>query len=222
MSFMHKKFFGLSLCCLLILAAGCKKSTTVQPAAGPQTQTTPIAKDSGAAKYDACALLANQEIETIEGSPVTETKPSGRSDTGLSFSQCFFTTAEFNRSVSLSVTQSDPTAPAKRSVKQYWQEMFGSYEGEQKEKEHEQEADKEKRESLRDQKREKGEEAESVPPKKITGVGEEAFWIGSRVGGALYVLKKNAFIRVSVGGPDPEPAKIEKCKALAQKALARL
>src|SRR6266513_4164181 len=220
MSFMHKKLFSLSLCCLFILAAGCKKSTTVQPAAGPQKQATPIAKESGAAKYDACVLLTNQEIEGIEGSPVTETKPSGRSDSGLSFSQCFFTTAEFNKSGSLSVTQSDPAAPAKRSVKQYWAEMFGSYEGEQKEKEHEQEADKEKRESLRDQKREKGEEGESVPPKKITGVGEEAFWIGSRVGGALYVLKRNAFIRVSVGGPDPEPAKIEKCKALAQKALA--
>ena len=219
MSFMHEKFFGSSLCCLLILAAGCKKSTTVQSSATPQPQATPASKDSGAPKYDACVLITNQEIEAIEASPVKETKPSGRSDSGLHFSQCFYTTAEFNRSVSLSVTQSDPDAPAKRTAKQYWEEMFGSYEGEQKE--HEQEADKEKRESLREQRREKREE-EAVPPKKVTGVGEEAFWIGSRVGGALYVLKNNAFVRVSVGGPDPEEKKIEKCKALAEKALGRL
>jgi hypothetical protein len=217
---MPKMFFGSCLCSLLVLLAGCNKSTSVQSPVAPQAQATPATKESGGTKYDACALVTNQEIEAIEGSPVKDTKPSEHSDNGLRFAQCFYTTAEFNRSVSLSVTQIDPDAPAKRSVKEYWEEMFRKYEDEQKEPE--QETDKEKKESLREQKREKGEEAESVPPKKITGVGEEAFWIGSRVGGALYVLKSNAFIRVSVGGPDPQPGKIEKCKALAKKALDRL
>ena len=105
--------------------------------------------------------------------------------------------------------------------------MFDKFKNEGKEKEREaekaeQEADKEKRESLRGQKREREEEGEGVPPKKVTGVGDEAYWLGNRVGGALYVLKKDGFIRVSVGGPDPEEGKIEKCKALAEKALSRL
>ena len=84
------------------------------------------------------------------------------------------------------------------------------------------EGDKEKRESLREQDRVRGEEEKSIPPKKIDGVGDEAFWIGNRVGGALYVLKKDAFIRISIGGPDNEESKIKKLKALAEKALPRL
>ena len=38
------------------------------------------------------------------------------------------------------------------------------------------------------------------------------------------VLKKDkdAFIRISVGGPDKEEIKIDKCKALVQKAIDRL
>jgi hypothetical protein len=42
------------------------------------------------------------------------------------------------------------------------------------------------------------------------------------MGGALYVLKNDVFIRVSVGGPDSEEIKINHCKALAGKALSRL
>ena len=68
----------------------------------------------------------------------------------------------------------------------------------------------------------KGEEEEGIPPTKIDGIGEAAYWMGSRVGGALYVLKKDAFIRISVGGADTQEAKIDKSKALAQKALDRL
>jgi hypothetical protein len=216
---MFKQILVIFVCGLAALS-GCKKRDNAPPPPKTQAQGTAVPNEQGPLKYDACVLITNQEIETIEGSPVKDTKPSGRSDNGLRFSQCFYTTAEFNRSVSLAVTQRDPDKPAPRSAKQYWEEMFAKYRGEHKEPE--QEADKEKRESLREQRREKGEEGEGVPPKKITGVGDQAFWLGTRVGGALYVLKNDAFIRVSVGGPDPEPGKIEKCKALAQKALARL
>jgi hypothetical protein len=218
---MHQKLFGSCLCGLLVLLTACNKSSSLRSSATPQAQTTPAAaKESNVVKYDACLLISSKDIEEIEGSPLKETKPSGRSDAGLRFSQCFYTTAEFNRSVSLAVTQTDPDSPAKRSVKEYWEQTFGKYKEEKKEPE--QPGDKEKKESLEERRRERGEEAESVPPKKITGVGDDAFWIGSRVGGALYVLKNDAFIRVSVGGPDPEQGKIDKCKALAQKALDRL
>jgi len=44
------------------------------------------------------------------------------------------------------------------------------------------------------------------------------------VGGTLYVLKKekDVFMRISVGGADNEETKINKSKALAQKAIERL
>ena len=42
------------------------------------------------------------------------------------------------------------------------------------------------------------------------------------MGGALYVLKNDVFIRISVGGPESEDAKINRCKALAEKALSHL
>ena len=66
------------------------------------------------------------------------------------------------------------------------------------------------------------EKEESVSPKKIDGIGEEAFWTSNRFGGILYVLKGDAFISISLGGTDDEETKIKKSKALAEKALNRL
>jgi hypothetical protein len=44
----------------------------------------------------------------------------------------------------------------------------------------------------------------------------------TRFGGALYVLKKDSFNRISVGGSDNEETNIKKSKALAEKALQGL
>ena len=82
----------------------------------------------------------------------------------------------------------------------------------------EKEGDEEKKKSLRENDQEEG----KMFPKKITGVGEAAWWSANRMGGALYVLKGNVFIRISVGGPETEEVRIEKTKALAAKALSRL
>jgi hypothetical protein len=68
----------------------------------------------------------------------------------------------------------------------------------------------------------KKEEGEEKEPVKVDGIGDEAFWTGTRVGGALYVLKGNSYIRISVGGAGDQAAKIEKSKALAASALKRL
>jgi hypothetical protein len=66
------------------------------------------------------------------------------------------------------------------------------------------------------------EDDKTGPPKKIDGLGDAAYWTANRMDGALYVLKNNAFIRISVSGPDKEEAKIDRSKALAQKALSQL
>src|SRR5204863_7654760 len=129
----------------------------------------------------------------------------GAANEGMRVSQCFYTAQEFSRSVSLAVTRSDPGSSAKRTANGYWEQTFAQFAKEEKEKAVESESDQEKKESLREQ-RQKGEEEKGAPPKKIPGVGNEAFWIGNRVGGALYVLRKDkdTFIRISVGGPDNE------------------
>jgi hypothetical protein len=227
---MGKKLFTLFFCCSLAILAACGKpaassasasQATALPAGSVTAQAATVkggGHESGAAGFDVCALITKEEIARIQGSPVSEAKSSGHSDRGLRVSQCFYTTAEFNRSVVLNVTQSDPDSREKREPKDFWKETFGQYSGEAKEHE----GDKEKRESLGEQHRGKGEEEKSNPPKKIDGVGDEAFWIGNRVGGALYVLKKDAFIRISIGGPDDEQSKIKKLKMLAEKALPRL
>ena len=166
---------------------------------------------------DACTLLTGAEIQEVEGSPFQETKSSANSNGGLRVSQCFYSVAEFAKSVSLAMTQPDNASPNRRSAKSYWHDTFGRYDSKAEEKE----GDKEKRESLKKQAGEH-EEEEAAPPKKIDGLGDAAYWTGNRVGGALYVLHHDAFIRVSVGGGDPEDKKIEKCKALAEKALKRM
>jgi hypothetical protein len=117
-------------------------------------------------------------------------------------------------SVSLAVTQGNPNNPAAPNAKAYWEKTFGSF---RKEEAGEQGEKKEKGEGRGREESEKG-----TPPKKIEGVGEEAFWSGNRFGGALYVLKKEMILRLSVGGPDNEETKINKSKALAQKAIERL
>ena len=66
------------------------------------------------------------------------------------------------------------------------------------------------------------EEEEGARPQPVPRLGDEAFWTGSHVGSALYVLKRDVFIRISVGGSGDLASKFEKSKTLAQVALRRL
>ncbi len=64
-------------------------------------------------------------------------------------------------------------------------------------------------------------EEELRKPRPIDGLGEEAYWVGNPISGALYVLKGNSFLRISVGGVREESARIEKSKALARAVVKR-
>jgi hypothetical protein len=185
--------------------AGCKRSAT---------STTSVNKR---AKIDACSLITKEEVQSIQGSPVKDTKNSDQSASGFHIAQCFYTAEPFNKSVSLAVTQADPDSPNARNPKDFWKESFGRFDGQAKEEE----GDEEKKKSLGEREREE-EGEKSRPPKKIEGVGDGAYWSTNRMGGALYVLKNDVYIRVSVGGPEAEDAMIKRCKALAEKALSRL
>jgi hypothetical protein len=206
--------------------AGCSKTATQPSASGPQaavetasspttsatpgSSVTPATGTAAKPKVDACALLTSKEVESVQGEAIKETKLSGQSSGGYSMSQCFFTLPTFTNSISLLVAQKGEGAGAK-DPKEFWRDTF-----------HENKAGEKEKGRERDKKRGEEEEEEGAPPQKVTGIGDEAYWTGSRVGGALYVLKGNSYIRLSIGGSANQAARIKKSKALAEKAIARL
>lgn len=199
----------ISLALLVLAGAGCSKSdkpdvstATPQPSASASQSSTssPAAQEAKGDGAFACTLLTKEETQAVQGDAFKETKASQKLTAGLIQSQCYFELPTTVNSIVLTVTQRGEGADA-RDPKQNWQELFH-----------------------RDKALEKKEEEKEggQGPEEIEGLGDEAFWTGSRVGGALYVLKGNSFIRISIGGADDRAAKIEKSKALAQSVLKRL
>ncbi len=204
-----------------VVISGCQKSKTPSatehsieataapsPVANQESGQPKPATDPLRPRTDACSLLTSNDIQAVQGEPLKETKLSGRSDGGFSMSQCFFTLPTFSKSISLSITHRGDGAGA-RDPKEVWEKTFG---------------DKKEDKEARDRDRPKGQEQEeeSASPQKVSGLGEEAFWMGSRVGGALYVLKGNSYMRISVGGAGNQASKIKKSKGLAQKVLSKI
>lgn len=163
-------------------------------------------------KFDPCALLTSREIEEVQGDKLASQKSSEPGRERFAVSQCFYTLATFSKSISLEVTRRRPGEAA--SPRAYWKQMF--FRAMEKGKEKEEEAESDARE-----RREKAREA-AARPRRISGVGDEAYWDGSTLGGGLFVLKRDAYFRLSVGGPDNETVKIEKLKKLARRILPRL
>lgn len=232
------RFSAFAFCLLVVAVGSCKTSNTSQTPAtssgtseistaspSPVQSVSPLAPPvmvEAKAKVDACALISSKEIEAVQGEAVRETKLSGQAGGGLQISQCFYTLPTFSNSISLLIAQKGDGADAK-DPKEFWRETF--VKGTAKEREREREREREKKD--RDKDKKAGgpgdeEEEEGSPPQKVTGVGDDAYWIGSRVGGALYVLKGSSYVRISIGGGADQSNKITKSKTLAQKAMARL
>jgi hypothetical protein len=240
---LFRRIFVGTLCILAFGLIGCAKSEAPPPSAsnqgvvapqstsasptplpqiGKQVATTSDAT-TGKGKIDACALLTSQEIRSVQGESLKETKASGSTEGGFSISQCFFTLPTFTNSISLAVTQKGDGVGA-RDPKEFWEATFDKESEREREKERDKKSEKEREqeaEKARDRNREEQEE-EAAPAQRIAAVGDEAFWTGSRVGGALYVLKGNSYVRISVGGAGDQQTKINKSKALARLALKRL
>jgi hypothetical protein len=166
-------------------------------------------------KLDACSLLTKEEIQAVQDSAITETKTSDMSNADFRISQCYFSAQQTSKSVSLMLTQSNPEH-SNLTPKDYWQKTFARAVNQPEEREREREGEGEAREQ-KDKEHE-----EEAKPIKVDGVGDDAYWSADRMGGALYVLKNNSFIRISLGGPDDKNAKLEKSKTLAKKALQRM
>jgi len=191
-----KNVFRLILCSLLLAGI----MSTVQKAAPNTTKQ---------AKPDACALLTSADIQAVQSDPVQETKPSSQPAGGLVMSQCLFRTAAPSKSVSLAVSSAGSVSP-----RAFWQKQFHSGQPER--------GEREKDNPAAGRKNAKQEEEEATQPRAIKGVGEQAYWVGSPMVGALYVLKGDTFLRISVGGVREEAARIQKSIALARLALKRL
>ena len=172
---------------------------------------TPIAPASTVkAKVDFCSLLNGADLKNVQGEEPKEIQRSDREDAGFIVSQCYYSLPTTPNSVVLNVTTAAEGAGA-RDPREFWKETF-AHQAEKKEPEEKREGKTKEREG----------EEEGARPQKIAGLGEDAYWIASRVGGALYVLKKDLFFRISVGGPGDADAKLKKSKALAQRALKRI
>jgi hypothetical protein len=173
-----------------------------QPKATPGSPTQP-----GKANIDPCSLLTAEEIESVQGEPVIDTYSSSQTGRGFVVSQCYFQLHTSANSISLNVTQKRD-GPDARDPKEYWRHSFHR--------------EDESGQADRKDKRQEKEEERKSPPERVPDLGDEAFWTGSHVGSALYVLKGDVFIRISVGGSGDLASKLEKSKTLAQVALRRL
>lgn len=145
---------------------------------------------------DACSVLSKSVIESVQGEPLTGTKASLAKSGGVLTSQCFYSLPTFSNSISVAVTLPDPGSLSRVGPRDVWRRFF-----------HETENDKK--------------EDESSPPVAVPGLGEEAYWVHSFVG-TLYVLKGNAFLRLSIGGKRDDPTSLRKARVLAQDALTRM
>jgi hypothetical protein len=160
---------------------------------------------------EVCNLLTSAEIEAVLGEAAKQTKSSTQPGGGLLMSQCFFGMAGSAKSVSLAVATANPADKSKLTPRVFWRKQFHSVDQEEK-----------SRAGKTGNRSESEREEELSKARSIAGLGEEAYWVGNPILGALYVLQGDKFLRISVGGIRQEPERIEKSKALAQAALKRL
>jgi hypothetical protein len=152
------------------------------------------------ANGNACGLLRSSDLQRVQGEQLKDATPSDRVEGGLHVAQCFFSLPTSSKSVALTLMMRN-SGPNGRDPREFWNETFHR--------------DKERRE--KDSESEENEAAEA-----IRGIGDEAFWSGNRFGGALYILKGNTLVRLSIGGKDNQETRIRKSKVLAQTVLRHL
>jgi hypothetical protein len=153
---------------------------------------------------DPCSLLTSADVQAVQGEPVKHTQPGLVPSGGMMLSQCLFQTETASKSVTVAIAMPNSSNAMAVSPRDFWRRQFHS-------------SGREK--SAGKDAHEREEENQARP---ISGLGQEAYWIGNPMVGALYVLHGNKFLRISIGGVRDESARIEKSKALARAALKRM
>lgn len=229
---MPLRTFAILIGAFLIATTGCTSADNNQPVnasnapvSNPAIMTssaTPApatpATSTVKANVEVCALLTSDELKSVQGEPLKEAQRSDRRDGAFIVAQCYYALPTTSNSVVVNVTTAGEAQSA-NNPRKFWEDTFGAEDekggGRDKEREREKERERAKKPAA-------GEEEEGARPERVKGLGEEAFWLASRVGGALYVLKKDVFFRISVGGAGDEKAKLKKSKTLAQQILKRI
>ncbi len=201
----------------LLMISGCTSKDTSSP--GSNTTSTTTASPSTAApsiqpvksKVDACGLLTSDDLKSVQGEAYKEAQRSDRQDGDFIIAQCYYALPTSANSVVLNVTTAREGVST--NPRKFWESTFAHS------SESPRERDKEKEKAKSGEKRE---EEEAPKPEKIAGLGEDAYWLASHVGGALYVLKGDEFFRISVGGAGDAKSKLTKSKTLAEKVLKKL
>ncbi len=163
-------------------------------------------------KIDVCALLTSAEVEAVQGESVLETKKSPQLNGSFVMSQCVFKTVTPAKSVSVALALPGPNKASGPTPRQLWQQQFDPS------RPHGEDSTLGKRLKKKEDEGEK----EASEPQLITGLGDQAYWMGNPVAGALYVLRGEKFVRISLGGIPKQSERIEKSTKLARNIMARL
>jgi hypothetical protein len=154
---------------------------------------------------NACQLLTARDIARVQGQEFKSVKLTETDANGLRVSQCFYSLPSFTNSVSVDVMRGKTRA--------FWRGHFSKA---REAADDDGDRDRSPKGGSRE-----AEEHETAAL-KVKGVGDAAVWSGNRVAGALYVLKGDTIVRVSVGGGGDQEQKIERSKKLAARALRKL
>ena len=146
-----------------------------------------------------CALVPKDEVARIQKAPVVSEKESDSGGKSVENRSCYFQAEPFSKSVSLEWTRDREPGAARRQ----WDSMFH---GKSAESGREKEEHEERR----------------ATPRRVEDVGEEAYWVSSHAGGAIYAWGSGAFVRVSVGGEGGDEEKRGRASAVAREALRSL
>src|SRR6478736_5243459 len=109
---------GLWLGLLSVLLFGCNvsgQSASPQPSEGKSPE------------IDACSLATREEVAAIQVAKMLDPKSSEGPEIDFLFSQCYYSSAEPDKSVSLGLMQRNPKEPGKRTIAQFWHEMFDHF-----------------------------------------------------------------------------------------------
>ena len=198
-----------------------------QPGGQPDIRTRTNAHRGN--NFDACSLLTGKEITDLLGEPLDALNPSARSAGNLKMSHCLFVTRNFAKSASLDVATPASGDSGARNLRAFWRNQFHS--SRKHEEERRPAARKTPEQSAfssaagartTEVESESEAEAEAGKPLPVAALGEEAYWVGSPLAGALYVLQGNLFVRISVGGIPTESTRMAKSKSIANAVLLRL
>lgn len=210
---MRPRIKRLSVVCTaaLLLLTDCEKpAEKTSPTAEPQPAIPNLdSRQVIQIESDSCGFITREEVAEAQGAAVQETRGGGSTNGRVQALQCYYATVDPNRSVSVVVMKDDPAALGQNGAKMAWNRIFGRYNDDGEELEENEEE-------------EEFEERPKMPVRRVEGIGEKAFWVGSQVGASLHVLKGNAYVRVTVSGPDNDEIQLARSKTLALKALDRL